>query len=70
MFTGIQFKQQQVINQFTNCDCNKKDQEIEYLKKQVAELYHIAIVVFLLKMIQKLMNLNISTSETTILSVK
>jgi hypothetical protein len=36
-FTGIQFKQQ-VINQFSNCDCNKKDQEIEYLKKQVAEL--------------------------------
>ena len=41
-FIGVQFKQQQVVNQFTNCNCeitiNKQQQEIEYLKKQLVEL--------------------------------
>jgi len=41
-FIGVQFKQQQVVNQFTNCNCeitiNKQQQEIEYLKKQLADL--------------------------------
>ena len=40
LFTGIQFKQ--VVNTYIGCDCNivinKQQQEIEYLKKELAEL--------------------------------